>query len=87
MAQSLDEGGPELLTFYRFPAAQWKALRSTNVIERIHEELRRRIKTQAAWSTDTGVLNLLHGLFATGIIRLRRIDGFTTLAVSSPEAA
>jgi len=87
VAQSLAEGGPELLTFYRFPAAQWKSLRSTNVIERIHEELRRRIKTQAAWSTETGVLNLLHGLFATGIIRLRRIDGFTTLTVSSPEAA
>jgi len=84
VAQSLEEAGPELLTFYRFPAAQWKSLRSTNVIERIHEELRRRIKSQAAWSTEDGVLNLLHGLFAGGIIRLRRIDGFTSLVRRAP---
>lgn len=84
VAQSLAEGGPELLTFLRFPAAQWKSIRSTNVIERIHEELRRRIKSQAAWSTEDGVLNLLHGLFAAGIIRLRRIDGFTTMASRKP---
>ena len=28
-----EEGGPELLTFYRFPKEQWKSLRTTNVIE------------------------------------------------------
>jgi putative transposase len=87
VAQSLAEAGPELLTFYRFPPAQWKSLRSTNVIERIHEELRRRIKSQAAWSTEGGMLNLLHGLFAAGIIRLRRIDGFTTIACPQPATA
>jgi transposase-like protein len=79
VAESLAEGGPDLLTFYAFPPDQWKALRSTNLIERIHGELRRRIKTQATWSTEHGMLNLLHGLFAAGIIRLRRIDGFTTI--------
>jgi transposase-like protein len=79
VAESLAEAGHDLLTFYAFPSEQWKALRSTNLIERIHGELRRRIKTQATWSTEHGMLNLLHGLFAAGIIRLRRIDGFTTL--------
>ena len=52
VARSLEEGGPELLTFYRFPAVQWKSLRSTNVIERIHGELRRRIKTQDSRCLD-----------------------------------
>jgi hypothetical protein len=33
------------------------------------------------------VLNLLHGLFAAGIIRLRRIDGFTTIARPQPATA
>jgi transposase-like protein len=28
---SLREGGDELLTFLRFPKAQWKTLRTTNV--------------------------------------------------------
>lgn len=83
VADSLAEAGHDLLTFYAFPSDQWKALRSTNLIERIHGELRRRIKTQATWSTEHGLLNLLHGLFAAGIIRLRRIDGFTTLRVAS----
>jgi transposase-like protein len=79
VAESLAEAGHDLLTFYAFPSDQWKALRSTNLIERIHGELRRRLKTQATWSTEHGLLNLLHGLFAAGIIRLRRIDGFTSL--------
>ena len=43
---SLRESGDELLTFFTFPKAQWKALRSTNVIERLHEEFRRRVKTR-----------------------------------------
>ena len=44
---SLREGGDELLTFFRFPKAQWKTLRTTNVIERLHGEFRRRVKTQS----------------------------------------
>lgn len=80
VAQSLEDGGRELLTFFRFPSAQWKSIRSTNVIERVHEELRRRIKSQAAWSTEHGAVNLLYGLFAAGIVHLRRLDGFDTLA-------
>lgn len=90
VARSLEEGGPELLTFYRFPAAQWKSLRSTNVIERIHEELRRRIKTQGAWTDEEGIVSLLFGLFAAGLIQLRRIDGWGTLGqapVDTDEAA
>src|ERR671937_2419965 len=38
---SLREGGDELLTFFTFPNTQRRALRSTNVIERLHEEFRR----------------------------------------------
>jgi len=79
VAESHAEAGHYLLTFYAFPSEQWKALRSTNLIERIHGELRRRIKTQATWSTEHGMLNLLHGLFAAGIVRLRRLDGFKTI--------
>ena len=86
VSESLAEAGHDLLTFYSFPSVQWKSLRSTNLIERIHGELRRRIKTQATWSTEHGMLNLLHGLFAAGIIRLRRIDGFTALRPASSAA-
>ena len=30
----------------RYPPSQWKSLRTTNKIERLHEEFKRRIKTQ-----------------------------------------
>src|SRR5215470_17500665 len=48
---SLREGGDELLTFFTFPKAQWKTLRTTNTIERLHEEFRRRVKTQGSLPT------------------------------------
>jgi len=50
---SLRECGDELLTFFRFPKAQWKTLRTTNVIERLHEEFRRRVKTQGSLRVKT----------------------------------
>src|SRR5262249_2668250 len=40
---SLRDGGNELLTFFGFPKAQWKTLQTTNTIERLHEEFRRRV--------------------------------------------
>ena len=51
---SLREGGDELLTFFRFPTARWNTLRTTNVIERLHEEFRRRVKTQGSLPRGRG---------------------------------
>jgi transposase-like protein len=76
MVRSLHEGGEELLTFFAFPKAQWKTLRTTNVIERLHEEFRRRVKTQGSLPTEDAALVLLFGLVASGQIRLRRLDGW-----------
>ena len=56
---SLREGGDELLTFFRFPKTQWKTLRTTNTIERLHEEFRRRVKTQGSLPSEDAVLALL----------------------------
>src|SRR5271167_2935846 len=46
VADSLEEAGDKLFTFTRFPKSQWKSIRTSNAIERLHEEFRRRIKTQ-----------------------------------------
>jgi len=73
-------GGDELLTFFRFPTAQWKTLRTTNVIERLNEEFRRRVKTQGSLPTEDAALILLFGLVASGQITLRKIDGYTKIA-------
>jgi putative transposase len=76
VVRSLQEGGEELLTYFQFPKSQWKTLRTTNVIERLHEEFRRRVKTQGSLPTEDAALVLLFGLVASGQIRFRRLDGW-----------
>jgi putative transposase len=81
VADSLEEAGERLFTFTRFPRSQWRALRTTNVIERLHEEFRRRIKTQTVLpSADTAAM-LFWALLAGGQIRMRRVEGWRTLGV------
>src|SRR5271166_2191955 len=46
VATSLEEAGDRLFTFLRLPPSQWRSARTTNAIERLHEESKRRIKTQ-----------------------------------------
>ncbi|MBV8362013.1 MAG: transposase, partial [Deltaproteobacteria bacterium] len=75
VVSSLEKAGDELFTFLQFPQSQWKALRTTNALERINEEFRRRTKTQASLPGEDAVLLLLYGLLRNGQIVLRRIDG------------
>src|SRR5207302_5007826 len=84
---SLEEAGDELFTFLRFPASQWKALRTTNALERINEEFRRRTKTQGLLPTEDAVLLLLFGLLRSGHITLRRLDGWQEIPSSVPIAS
>jgi transposase-like protein len=84
VVKSLEEAGAELLTFYYFPKTQWKSLRSTNVIERLYGEFRRRVKTQGALPTEDAILALLYGLVATGQIVMRKITGYEDMPRSLP---
>ena len=59
---SLREGGNELLAFFEFPKAQWKTLRTTNTIERLHDEFRRRVKTQGSLPSEDAAVVLLFSL-------------------------
>ena len=77
---SLREGGDELLTFFTFPKTQWKTLRTPNVIERLHEEFRRRVKTQGSLPSEDAAVVLLFSLVVSGQIKLRRIDGWRKIA-------
>jgi transposase-like protein len=79
VAKSLEEAGLELLTFYDFPKAMWKSLRTTNTLENLNREFRRRTKTQASFSTEDAALIILYGLVAFGQIQLRKIDGHQQL--------
>lgn len=75
VVRSLEEAGEQLLTFFEFPKAMWKSLRTTNPIENLNREFRRRTKTQGSFSTEDSALTLLWGLVAFGQIRMRKIDG------------
>ncbi len=75
VAKSLEEAGQELLTFYEFPKSTWKSIRTTNMLENLNREFRRRTKTQASFGTEEAALTVLYGLVAFGQIQLRRIDG------------
>ncbi|MDD5707973.1 MAG: IS256 family transposase [Kiritimatiellae bacterium] len=75
VARSLEEAGIELLTFYEFPKAMWKSLRTTNALENLNREFRRRTKTQGSFATEPAAVTLLYGLVAFGQIKLRKIDG------------
>src|SRR2546428_10134729 len=80
VADSLEEAGERLFTFTRLPASQWKSVRTTNAIERLHEEFKRRIKTQTVLpSADTAAM-LFWALLASGQINMRKVDGWQTLA-------
>ncbi len=87
VAASLEEAGEELLTFYAFPSSQWLSLRTTNAVERLQLEFRRRVKTQGALPSETAALRLLFGLLASGQIRLRRIKGFRDIEEKDEAAA
>jgi len=46
-----------LFTFTTLPPSQWKSARTTNAIERLHEEFKRRIKAQTVLpSADTAAM-------------------------------
>lgn len=75
VATSLEEAGLDLLTFYDFPKATWKSIRTTNTLENLNREFRRRTTTQASFGTEDAALTLLYALVAFGQIQLRKIDG------------
>jgi len=80
VADSLQEAGDRLFTFTRLPPRQWRSVRTTNAIEPLHEEFKRRIKTQTVLpSADTAAM-LFWALLASGQINMRKVDGWQTLA-------
>ena len=79
VADSLAEAGDKLFTFTRLSKSQWKSARTTNAIERLNEEFKRRIKTQTVLPCPETVPMLLWALLASGQIQMRKVDGWETL--------
>lgn len=79
VAASLREAGEDLLTFLKFPKSQWRSLRTTNPLERLNGEFRRRVKTQSSFPSPESVPVLLYALVATGLVRIRKIGGWSEM--------
>lgn len=80
VADSLEEAGDRLSAFTRLDPSQWKSARTTNAIERLNEEFRRRIKTQTVLPCAETVPMLLWALLASGQIQMRKVDGWETMS-------
>ncbi|MEB8514008.1 IS256 family transposase [Acidithiobacillus ferriphilus] len=79
VADSLEEAGDRLFTFTRLPKSQWRSARTTNAIERLHEEFKRRIKTQTVLPSAETAAMLFWSLLASGQITMRKVDGWQSL--------
>ena len=80
VADSLEEAGERLFTFTRLPSSQWRLARTSNAVERLHEEFKRRIKTQTVLPSPETAAMLFWALLASGQITMRKVDGWQTLA-------
>ena len=63
MVDRLEKDLPDLLTFYQFPRALWKKLRTTNAIERRFVEVRRRTRPMVCFVNIHSVDRIIFAIF------------------------
>src|ERR1700736_661590 len=83
-ATTIDEtGGPSRVEVDRIENAGVESRDScrgtTNAIERLHEEVKRRIKTQTVLPSAETAAMLFWAVLAAGQITMRKVDGWQTL--------
>jgi putative transposase len=62
----LQRDGADCLTFYAFAKKHWRALRSTNIVERVINELKRRLhKMAAAFTNENSCLLIVFAVLRT----------------------
>ena len=59
IAELLEAAEEDLLAFYRFPAAHWSKLRSTNPLERLNKEIGRRSDVVGIFPNDAAAIRLV----------------------------
>jgi len=63
MVRKLEKDLPELLSFFSFPQHLWRKLRTTNVIERVFVEVRRRTRPMVCFVNVASVDRIIYSIF------------------------
>jgi len=64
VAEMLQDARADLLAFASFPAVHWKKIWSTNPIERVHKEIKRRTNVVGIFPNDAALLRLVTAVIA-----------------------
>lgn len=59
----LEQDLEELLNFYEYPKQLWKKLRTTNIIERVFREVRRRTRPMSCFQNKASVERIIFAIF------------------------
>ena len=59
----LEKDLEELLTFYEYPRILWKKIRTTNIIERVFREVRRRTRPMSCFQNKDSVERIIFAIF------------------------
>lgn len=63
LVKQLERDLPELLSFFRFPKHLWRQLRTTNIIERVFVEVRRRTRPMVCFVNVASVDRIIYWIF------------------------
>jgi transposase-like protein len=59
LATWMEENLPEGLIVFAFPEAHWRLIRTTNGVERLHQEIRRRTRVARRFPNEASCLRLV----------------------------
>lgn len=59
VARLLEDAEDDVLAYFHFPESHWRQIRSTNPLERLNKELRRRVRVVGIFPTQASVLRLV----------------------------
>jgi transposase-like protein len=65
----LREGFPAATTYFAFPPAHWRRLRTTNSLERLHGEIKRRTRAVGAFPDRASALRLITAVAVKATVR------------------
>lgn len=82
MVRQLERDLPELLSFFSFPKPLGRQLRTTNVIERVFVEVRRRTRPMVCFVNVASVDRIIYSIFHRFNVewRNRTLQAFTQAA-------